>query len=56
MQSSDYYKEKIIRLVNDVDDVKSLEMIYSLLSKLLAIDDERILDLAIRLITRISKQ
>ena len=55
MKDSDYYKEKIISLVNSVDDVKSLEMISSLLSKLLAIDDERIIDIAARLITGITK-
>lgn len=55
MQGSDYYKEKIIRLVYSVDDAKSLEMLYGLISKLLAIDDERIFNVVIKLITSISK-
>lgn len=56
MNECDEYKDKIIRLIYSIDDVKTLKMIYSLISKLLAIDDERILDIATRLIIGISRQ
>ena len=56
MNDSNYYKDKIKRLVYSIDDDKSLEMIYMLLSKLLAIDDESILNMAIRLITGITNK
>ena len=56
MKDSYYYKDKILRLVNGIDDVNSLKMIYILLSKLLAIDDEGILNVAIRFMTGITNK
>lgn len=54
MKDTDY-KDKIVELVFSVDDVKSLKMIYDLISNLLAIDDERVLSIAKRLIMGITK-
>lgn len=55
MKDSNYYKDQIVELVQNIDDIKSLKMIYSLISKLLAIDDERVLSIANRLIMGITK-
>jgi hypothetical protein len=55
MKDSDY-KDKIIELVCNINDEKSLKMIYSLISTLLAIDDVRVLNIAERLILGITRK
>lgn len=55
MRESDY-KDKIVELVCNIDDEKSLKMIYNLISNLLAIDDERVLNIAERLIIGVSRK
>lgn len=55
MKDSNYYQDQIVGLVSNIDDIKSLKMIYGLISKLIAIDDERVLNIANRLILGITK-